>query len=87
MPACWSRGSIYVKQGDAPRFLILDAAMNDLIRPDPYEAWHGSCPRRARRRAAGRSRLDVVGPVCETGDYLRAEAQAAAARRGRSGRA
>ncbi|RZA19809.1 MAG: diaminopimelate decarboxylase [Lysobacteraceae bacterium] len=55
------------KQGDARRFLVLDAAMNDLLRPSLYEAWHdivrvGDDP--ARERLA----YDVVGPVCETGD-------------------
>jgi diaminopimelate decarboxylase len=61
---------IYVKPGDARNFVIIDAAMNDLIRPTLYEAHHDILP---VREAAGAARIitaDVVGPVCETGDYL-----------------
>jgi len=61
---------IYVKRGEAKRFIIADAAMNDLIRPTLYEAHHDI--RAVREPAAGAPRIlaDVVGPVCETGDYL-----------------
>mgnify|MGYP001168588928 CR=1 FL=1 len=61
---------IYVKHGDAKTFVIVDSAMNDLIRPTLYEAHHEIWP---VRETAIRSRpvtVDVVGPVCETGDYL-----------------
>ncbi len=60
---------IYVKHGEAKTFVIVDAAMNDLIRPTLYEAHHDIIP---VRPIAGASwiRADVVGPVCETGDYL-----------------
>ncbi len=53
------------KQGESRRFLVLDAAMNDLLRPSLYEAWHD-----IERVGGGGERLayDVVGPVCETGD-------------------
>ena len=60
---------IYVKHGEAKTFVIVDAAMNDLIRPTLYEAHHDIIP---VRPVAGGAwvRADVVGPVCETGDYL-----------------
>ena len=60
---------IYVKHGDAKTFVIVDAGMNDLIRPTLYDAWHDIIP---VRESADRQKLvaDVVGPVCETGDYL-----------------
>jgi len=55
------------KEGEARRFLVLDAAMNDLLRPSLYDAWHDIVP---LGDAAGRDPVeyDVVGPVCETGD-------------------
>ncbi|MBV9560215.1 MAG: diaminopimelate decarboxylase [Bradyrhizobium sp.] len=60
---------IYVKHGEAKNFVVIDAAMNDLIRPTLYEAHHDILPvvqdKRARIVTA-----DVVGPVCESGDYL-----------------
>ncbi|MDE1172867.1 MAG: diaminopimelate decarboxylase [Parvibaculaceae bacterium] len=61
---------IYEKQGDDRRFLIVDAAMNDLIRPTLYEAYHHILPVAEPGAASGELRYDVVGPVCETGDYL-----------------
>ncbi|MGF6427698.1 MULTISPECIES: diaminopimelate decarboxylase [Bradyrhizobium] len=61
---------IHVKPGDAKNFVIIDAAMNDLIRPTLYEAHHDILP--VRQPAPGTPTMiaDVVGPVCETGDYL-----------------
>jgi diaminopimelate decarboxylase len=61
---------IYVKEGAARRFVIVDAAMNDLMRPALYDAYHGIVP--VAEPAAGAPRLvaDVVGPVCETADVL-----------------
>jgi diaminopimelate decarboxylase len=56
------------KQGEQRRFIILDAAMNDLIRPSLYDAWHGILPVTPARWRAPLSPADVVGPVCETGD-------------------
>ncbi len=50
------------------RFLVLDAAMNDLLRPAMYDAWHGIVPLAAADAVAPHSLADVVGPVCETGD-------------------
>ncbi|MEJ2626812.1 MAG: diaminopimelate decarboxylase [Pseudolabrys sp.] len=61
---------IYVKHGDAKNFVIVDAAMNDLIRPTLYDAYHDLKPVKEPSSAAGRFRADVVGPVCESGDYL-----------------
>ena len=59
---------IYVKQGTDRRFLILDAAMNDLIRPAMYDAHHELLPERQADDRAAWHRADLVGPVCETGD-------------------
>ena len=56
------------KQGADRRFVVLDAAMNDLVRPAMYEAWHGIVPVAPAAFAAPVSPADVVGPVCETGD-------------------
>ncbi|HMN73833.1 MAG TPA: diaminopimelate decarboxylase [Rhodoblastus sp.] len=61
--------AIYVKRGENRTFVIVDAAMNDLIRPTLYEAHHEILPV-LRRQDATMERVDVVGPVCETGDYL-----------------
>ena len=61
---------IYVKHGDARNFVIIDAAMNDLIRPTLYEAHHDILPVRAVSQDAPTITADVVGPVCESGDYL-----------------
>ena len=61
---------IYVKHGDAKNFVIIDAAMNDLIRPTLYEAHHDIVPVRDATKGARNIVADVVGPVCESGDYL-----------------
>jgi diaminopimelate decarboxylase len=61
---------IYVKQGDGRTFVIVDAAMNDLIRPTLYEAHHDILPVFAGLLSGDPAIADVVGPVCETGDYL-----------------
>ncbi|MBP7002856.1 diaminopimelate decarboxylase [Amaricoccus sp.] len=59
---------IYLKRGEGRDFLILDAAMNDLVRPTLYDAWHDIVPVRAPEPDAPVAPVDVVGPVCETGD-------------------
>ena len=59
---------IYVKDGDNKRFAIVDAAMNDLLRPTLYEAHHDIRP--VGPEGAIEGPADIVGPVCETGDYL-----------------
>jgi diaminopimelate decarboxylase len=61
---------IVVKPGVSKTFVIVDAAMNDLIRPTLYEAWHDIVPARRPRPDAATIRCDIVGPVCESGDYL-----------------
>jgi diaminopimelate decarboxylase len=59
---------VYVKQGEGRNFLILDAAMNDLIRPSMYGAHHDIVPLEEPQTAAEPHLYDVVGPVCESGD-------------------
>ena len=60
---------IYLKHGEAKNFVVIDAAMNDLIRPTLYEAHHDILP--VVKVVGARSMVaDVVGPVCESGDYL-----------------
>jgi diaminopimelate decarboxylase len=61
---------IYVKHGEAKNFIVIDAAMNDLIRPTLYEAHHDILAVREVAKNARTIVADVVGPVCETGDYL-----------------
>ena len=61
---------IYLKEGDAKNFVIVDAAMNDLIRPTLYDAWHDIRPVVIGAEGGPRIMADIVGPVCETGDYL-----------------
>ncbi len=58
----------FLKEGEAKNFAIIDAAMNDLMRPALYEAWHDILP--VCERAGATRDYDVVGPVCETGDFL-----------------
>ena len=61
---------VLVKQGEAKCFVVVDAAMNDLIRPTLYEAHHEIEPLRAPPAGRESVEADIVGPVCETGDYL-----------------
>ncbi len=62
---------VLVKAGEAKTFVVVDAAMNDLIRPTLYEAHHEVVAVRAPSRVEpGTALVDIVGPVCETGDYL-----------------
>jgi len=58
----------YVKHGPVKNFAVVDAAMNDMVRPALYEAWHEIVPVRPRPDAP--SVYDVVGPICESGDFL-----------------
>lgn len=58
----------YLKPGEAKNFAIVDAAMNDLMRPALYEAYHEIVPLSARE--GPRHRYDIVGPICETGDFI-----------------
>jgi diaminopimelate decarboxylase len=61
---------LFVKHGEAKNFVVVDAAMNDLIRPTLYDAHHEIWPVDERAASARRIRADVVGPVCESGDFL-----------------
>ena len=61
---------VYVKHGEAKTFVILDAGMNDLIRPTLYEAWHDIRPVELANGTPKTIVADVVGGICETGDYL-----------------
>ncbi len=67
----------YLKHGATKNFAVVDAAMNDLMRPAMYEAWHGVQP--VQQRAAEAKVYDVVGPVCESGDWLARERKLAMA--------
>ena len=58
----------YLKPGEDKNFAIVDAAMNDLMRPALYEAYHAIVP--VEQRKAPAQRYDVVGPICETGDFI-----------------
>jgi len=58
----------YLKPGEHRSFAIVDAAMNDLMRPALYDAWHEILP--VVQRSSPAARYDVVGPVCESGDFL-----------------
>jgi diaminopimelate decarboxylase len=71
----------YVKHAEAKNFLVVDAAMNDLLRPALYGAWHEVRPVREPGPGAATSEYDVVGPVCESADFL-AKARALAAQAG-----
>jgi len=61
---------LYLKRGEAKNFIVVDAAMNDLVRPTLYDAHHEIWPVRRGKPGAPRIRADVVGPVCESGDFL-----------------
>jgi diaminopimelate decarboxylase len=59
---------LYMKEGGGKRFVITDAGMNDLLRPSHYAGYHAIEPVETHGRE--RERVDVVGPICETGDFL-----------------
>jgi diaminopimelate decarboxylase len=60
---------LFVKKNGSKNFVIVDAAMNDLIRPALYQAWHEIVPV-AQARSSRKMTADVVGPVCESGDFF-----------------
>lgn len=62
--------ALYVKKAQQESFLVVDAAMNDLIRPTLYDAWHDIVPVKEPAPNLDHAPMNVVGPVCETGDYL-----------------
>jgi diaminopimelate decarboxylase len=61
---------LYLKRGEAKTFVIVDAGMNDLVRPTLYDAHHDIRPVREPQVGAPRTVADVVGPVCESGDFI-----------------
>lgn len=61
---------VFVKEGESRRFIIVDAAMNDLLRPTLYDAYHEIAPVRETAAGVTLEPADVVGPVCETGDIF-----------------
>jgi diaminopimelate decarboxylase len=71
---------LYVKEGGGKRFVITDAGMNDLLRPSHYAGWHVVEPVEASDRP--RVHVDVVGPICETGDFLALDREMALPRPG-----
>jgi len=71
----------YVKPGAARSFLVVDAAMNDFIRPPLYDAWHEVRPVREAESGEAAAVYDIVGPVCESADFL-AKERSLAARQG-----
>ena len=62
---------IYTKEGEVKNFVVVDAGMNDLIRPSLYEAYHEIVPVVKKKRKS--QVVDVVGPICESGDFLAQE--------------
>ncbi|MEW5736004.1 MAG: diaminopimelate decarboxylase [Thermodesulfobacteriota bacterium] len=70
---------LYEKEGPAKKFLVVDAGMNDLLRPSIYGAYHAVWP---VRKTEGEITADVVGPICESGDFLAKDRKMAAARPG-----
>ena len=66
----------HVKRAQRKRFLVVDAAMNDLLRPSLYEAWHAVLP--VRKKGGKKTVYDIVGPVCESGDFLAKDRRLAA---------
>jgi len=68
----------HVKMGGAKNFLVVDGAMNDLLRPALYSAWHDVRPVREPQQTAPAAHYDVVGPVCESADFLAKDRRLAA---------
>lgn len=62
--------AMYLKEGETKSFVIVDAAMNDLIRPSLYEAYHEVRPVNEEAGRRAKQTVDIVGPVCESGDFL-----------------
>jgi diaminopimelate decarboxylase len=60
--------TLYLKQGEGKTFVIVDAGMNDLMRPSLYDAYHHITPVARKKRA--QIKADIVGPICESGDFL-----------------
>ena len=71
---------LYIKSSPLKKFVIVDAGMNDLIRPALYEAYHQILPMQSRN--VPYEKVDVVGPICESGDYLAKERRIARSKAG-----
>jgi diaminopimelate decarboxylase len=71
---------VFRKQSGVRDVVIVDAGMNDLVRPSHYQAWHEIVTLRDAGRPVGR--VDVVGPVCESGDFLALDRDLAGVERG-----
>jgi len=74
--------ALYLKQGEAKSFVIVDAAMNDLIRPSLYSAYHEIKPVDEAAGHRAKQQVDIVGPVCESGDFLAKDRMLAAVQPG-----
>ena len=61
---------LYRKDTGTKKFVVVDGAMNDLIRPSLYGSYHEIVPVDEKRRTGERESVDVVGPICESGDFL-----------------
>ncbi len=61
---------LYRKHNHGKQFVVVDAAMNDLLRPSLYDAYHEIVPVALRKGSASPEKVDVVGPICETGDFF-----------------
>jgi diaminopimelate decarboxylase len=61
---------LYRKTNGDKKFIVVDAAMNDLIRPSLYDGYHEIVPVRLRENPAETETVDLVGPICESGDFL-----------------
>jgi diaminopimelate decarboxylase len=62
--------AVYRKRNEGKRFIVVDAAMNDLIRPSLYSAYHEIVPVAAKAGHPALETADIVGPVCESGDFF-----------------
>ena len=62
---------LYTKATEVKNFVIVDAGMNDLLRPSLYDAYHGVVP--VRQKDGAVIKADIVGPICETGDFIARE--------------
>jgi diaminopimelate decarboxylase len=74
--------ALYLKAGEAKSFVIVDAAMNDLIRPSLYGAYHEIRPLNEEAGHRAKQQVDIVGPVCESGDFLAKDRMLAAVKPG-----
>jgi diaminopimelate decarboxylase len=61
---------LYIKETAGKKFAIVDAGMNDLIRPALYQSYHEVVPLEEQSTSTGKQKIDIVGPVCESGDFF-----------------